>query len=404
MSEERVRERLRDLRAPDEGEAEERGWRIVRAAFGERGKHPAKGRVLRTRTSLAFAALLILIAGAFTSPGEAVGDWLRNVVRQEHKPSKQALFSLPARGRLLVSSAEGPWIVQRDGSKRLLRSYEDASWSPRGLFVAATRDRELFALDPKGTVRWSIARPGLAREPRWSPSGFRIAYLSGPSLRVVAGDGSGDRRLRRKVARVAPAWRPGKRHLVAFADAAGRVHVVDVDSGDSLWRSDAGDAVSQLAWSSDARRLLVVSQTSVRMLDARGRSVASYAIPAGTRVERIAPVPSGRSFAIVLHDPAENRSEAVLGRLAKENGSDRSLGRVLFSGVGRFSDLTWSPDGRWLLLAWQGADQWLLIDTRAVGGSSVGKLIAVSNVSRQFNPGSEGRAAFPTLGGWCCPP
>jgi hypothetical protein len=73
--------------------------------------------------------------------------------------------------------------------------------------------------------------------------------------------------------------------------------------------------------------------------------------------------------------------------------------RRIFSGLGRFSALTWSPNGRWLLLAWRDADQWLFIRSAAVQ-----RVEAVSNISLQFNPGARHQPAFPDLGGWCCPP
>jgi len=67
--------------------------------------------------------------------------------------------------------------------------------------------------------------------------------------------------------------------------------------------------------------------------------------------------------------------------------------------VGRISSLAWSPNGRWLLLAWRDADQWLFIRSAAVR-----RVQAVSNISRQFNPGARREPVFPDLGGWCCPP
>ena len=74
--------------------------------------------------------------------------------------AKPALRSLPAAGELLVESEQGPWIVREDGSKRLLGDYEEASWSqPRGLYVAATDGRTLLAVEPDGTVRWTITAP-----------------------------------------------------------------------------------------------------------------------------------------------------------------------------------------------------------------------------------------------------
>ena len=155
--------------------------------------------------------------------------------------AQPALFSLPTGGRLLVESSEGPWIVQADGSRRLLGRYREASWSPFGRFVVAARANELAALEPDGDVRWSLARPNV-RFPRWAGTltDTRIAYLSGSSLRVVAGDGTGDRLLRRVVAARPPVWLPGEGFQLAYTDLGGKTVVVDADTGRALSRTAGG--------------------------------------------------------------------------------------------------------------------------------------------------------------------
>src|SRR5439155_19771313 len=111
--------------------------------------------------------------------------------------SNSTVVTLPAHRRRLVTSNEVPRVIGAVGSKRQLGAYDAASCSPHGLFVAASRGQELFALDPGGHVHWSIARPRPVLGARWSPDGFRIAYRSGGALRLVAGDGTGDRLLLR---------------------------------------------------------------------------------------------------------------------------------------------------------------------------------------------------------------
>ena len=103
--------------------------------------------------------------------------------------------------------------------------------------AVAAGDR-LAAVDPHGTVRWALARPAVS-DPRWySPSGYRVAYLSAGTLRVVDGDGTGDRLLATGVAHVAPAWRPGQPlgpFELAYVTARGRVVVRDGDTGKVVW-------------------------------------------------------------------------------------------------------------------------------------------------------------------------
>jgi len=208
--------------------AEERAWQVVRAAYEERVPAPRARRAWRPVLVLAAAAV---VAGAVASPpGQAVLDSIREAVGVER--AQPALFSLPAAGRLLVESADGVWVVHADGSKRRLGDWREASWSPFGRFVVVARANELAAVEPDGDVHWSIARPSV-RFPRWAGdrTDTRIAYLSGTSLRVVAGDGTNDRLLRQNVAAVRPVWLQGDGFQLAYTDRAGRTAVVDADTG-----------------------------------------------------------------------------------------------------------------------------------------------------------------------------
>jgi hypothetical protein len=182
------------------------------------------------------AAVVVAAAGLLSPPGRAVLDEIREVVGVEQ--SQPALFSLPAPGQLLVTADSGAWIVERDGSKRLLGRYEEASWSPFGRFVVASRRNELAALTPKGEVRWTLARPDV-RFPRWggTRTDTRIAYFSRGELRVVGGDGRGDRLLDAEAALRAPAWLPGAGHRLAYARPDGSVRIVAADTGTVLDRA-----------------------------------------------------------------------------------------------------------------------------------------------------------------------
>jgi len=222
-----VKQSLERIQIPDEHEARERSWAVVSAAFAEREPQP---RRRSWRPVAAVALAVVVLAGLLSPPGRAVLDGIRQVVGV--KESAPALFSLPAPGRLLVTAGSGVWIVDENGSKRLLGDYREASWSPFGRFVVAARANELAALAADGTVRWSLARPDV-RLPRWggSRTDTRIAYLSRGQLRVVGGDGKGDRLLDAQIAERAPVWLPGGGHRLAYARRDGSVRVVDVDTG-----------------------------------------------------------------------------------------------------------------------------------------------------------------------------
>ena len=390
--ERRVQELLRESDAPDARAAEERAWGVVRRAFEQRRSARPSALRVRSRLALALAALLALGLIALSPAGAEVADWIGDAFDPGRKDARPALAALPAPGRLLVTSERGPWIVHGDGSKRRLGDYDDAAWSPRGLFVVVTSGRQLVAVEPGGAPRWSLARNATVRSPAWSPDGFRIAYLSARTARVVAGDGTGDRRLARRAAGPAPAWRPGAEHVVAFSDPEGRIVTAQADSAHRLSRSAPGPLPFRLAWTADGRRLLAMAPGAVRLLDRRGRLLGRIAAPPGAANQALAIHPSGHSVALSRHFAGARRSEVVSERLAPNGRRGK-----LFTGDGRFSDLAWSPNGRWLLIGWKEADQWLFLRSAAVK-----RIVAVSSISRQFNPAGDGGRAFPRVSGWCC--
>ena len=386
-----LRERLRELEPPEAGAAERRAWELVAAAHAERA--PRRARRRGRWLAAAAAVLGVTAVTAFTPAGAAVGDWMSDVVNPGRKDARPALGPLPAEGRLLVSSPAGAWVVQPGGGARRLGDYGEASWSPHGLFVVATRGRQLVALEPGGAPRWTLSLDAPATRPAWSPGdGYRIAYLSGGALRVVAGDGTGDRLLDGAAADVSPAWRPrGPHHVVAYARSGGRVALADADDGRRLGRSIPGIRPTALAWTPKGRRLVAMAPGWVWVLDAALRNRGRTAMPTGTVAQAMAVHPGGRSVAVIRRVPG-GRSEVVSIPLRGPGGQ-----RTLFAGQGSFSDLAWSPDGRWLLVAWPEADQWLFIRSNRVR-----RIDAVRDIRRQFDPGGTGAGAFPRLGGWCC--
>jgi len=211
-------------RAPGEQEAVERTWAVVRAAYASR--EPVAWPRRHARPLVAGALVAAVVAAALSPPGRSVVHSIRKAVGVEH--AEPALFSLPAPGQLLVTSREGAWLVRADGSKRLLGRYRDAAFSPHGLFIAGTRANQLVVVDPKGEVRWTLARPA-PRYPAWTGTrtDTRIAYLAGGRLRIVAGDGTGDHAVAR-AALVQPLWKPGR--VVVYANG-GHTLAYDARSG-----------------------------------------------------------------------------------------------------------------------------------------------------------------------------
>jgi dipeptidyl aminopeptidase/acylaminoacyl peptidase len=378
-----VKRELERIDIPGEHDARERTWAVVQAAFAE--QQPVVHRTRRLRPALALAAVLAVVAAALSPPGRAVLDEIREVVGVER--AQPALFSLPAPGRLLVSSDAGVWIVQQDGSRRLLGEYREASWSPFGRFVVAAGENELAALELDGTVRWTLPRRDV-HSPRWAgtETDTRIAYFDRTGLRIVAGDSTGDRLLVPRAKGLA-AWRPpGPGRVIAHASAT-EVRVLDVDTGRTLWRAPRGPAAppTSISWSSDGRRLLVLSPRVLLIYDRRGRPLYELG-PGAAPVRNAALAPTENAVAIVQE--AGGRSQTWLVPRVRP---DASAARRVFAGAGSLAEISWSPDGRWLLLSWPTADQWVFV--RADGGG----IRAVSNISEQFRS-----RPFPRIEGWCC--
>jgi hypothetical protein len=293
-----------------------------------------------------------------------------------------------------VLSASGPWVVHEDGSKRLLGDYEDAAWSPRGLFVVATQGGRLITIDPDSAdVRWSLSRPERVADPRWSGGGLdtRIAYRAGSSLHVVAGDGAPDSVLANDVLPVAPAWRPDS-HVLAYAGGDEHIHVVDVDSRRELWRTPRIEGIRQILY--DEKRVLAVTAREIWVFGPHRRALFER-VPRGHTILSVALVPvNGVVFAD--YDEAADATELVVPTCTT-TGACRLIPDIHpYRGAGRVSDLTSSPDGRWFAATSSNADQFLFFRRLP----RLGKVVSVSDVTREFGPSGNGAESFPRLAGW----
>ncbi len=380
--------RLRDFSAPGEAEARARSRSVAAAAFADREPQPRRSRL---RLIPAVAALVaVVVAIAVSAPGDAVADWLRELVRSERPTPGRApaLTALPAPGRLLVTGPGGAWVVQSDGSSRRLGPYEDASWSPRGLFVAVTRGRSLSAVEPGGAPRWTLARAVPVSQPVWAPSGFRVAYRAGGTIRVVAGDGSGDRLLASRAGAVSPAWKPDRaRHRLAFADRHGRIELRDADTGRRLWRSAGGAAPVDLEWVAGGRSLAVLRGDELELLDGAGRV---------RRAERL----PGRAVSGAERPGRTDLAVSVAGRdgigrvlLLRVRGTPPPP-RTLLAAPGAIGEVAFSPDAKTVLAVRPGVGEWMFLPVER------GRARAIGGVARHFDPRMGRPRGMPAVSGW----
>ena len=343
----------------------------MRAAFeaehaGARDRRPRRPRRWRAFVATALVAL-VGAAGvaAASAPRSDVGRFVRGVLGVGEPHARAALVHVPGGGRLLVAAGDSAWVVATDGAKRRLGAYAGASWSPHGKFAVVWRGRELTAVEPSGAVRWSLPAPAAVADARWAPGdGFLVAYRSGDALRLVAGDGTGDRRLAASRAGVAPAWRRDATHTLAYADARGRVTVVDADTGERRWRGAPLAGVRELLWSASGERLLAVTARRLVLYGAGG-TLLVVAGAAGRHARRarglVAARDAGRARPL-------GRALRVAERGRRARLRARAERAAAVHRLGRFGAPAWSPDGRWLLVPWPAADQWLFLPVGAGGG------------------------------------
>jgi hypothetical protein len=388
--ERRVRSELHAARPPRADAAERRAWHVVRAAHAARSPAPIHRRAARLALAATAAAAVLAVAAALTPAGAKVGNWIDDVVGPAPEATHSTLSSLPVAGRLLVVADGGAWLVHDDGARRPLGSFEDVSWSPGGLFVAAAHGHELVALDPLGHERWSRPATGPVSVPRWSPDGYRIAYRSGTDLRVATGDDSDDWLLAHGTGGAPPAWAPRPQpaeQVLAFA-AGSRVRIVAVDTRRVGGETPPGPRPLEIWWALGGRRLLTVTPGSVRIHGPRGRLLRVVGLAPGWAATGSAVAPDGRRLGVVAR---RGSSSALLVVRLDRAAPPRSL----LSTRGPFEGLAWSIDGSLLVLGLPEADQWLFVHAR-------GGFESVRHMRERFEGGvAPRRGAFPRPAGWC---
>ncbi len=393
----RARDALAQIETPDEHRAEERARRVVAEAFATREAGPAPSRRIALRGAAVLAAAGLIAGLALTPAGADVREWIADRVKLGEEQAEPRIGSLPAPGNVLVEAPSGAWLVRDDGSRRRLGAYDHASWSPQGRFVAVATGSELRAVDAVGDFRWSIESPKRIDAVDWSEDeGFRVAYLAGDQIRVVAGDGTGDRFLLGPARGVRPVWRPETDdthavHQLTYVDGSNRVALIDADTEEVLWRTEPySRPIHSLEWSEDGERLLVAAGDFATLGDARGNALLKG--PVATGVESAAISPAGDAVAVVSASPGGDE----LALVSASGRSKRLYSTGKESAKARFGPPVFSPDGEWILLPWPEADQWLFVnvDDRRV--------TAVADITRQFDSDDKGDGGFPEVAGWCC--
>jgi hypothetical protein len=407
---------LREAPIPRDPAAEARGLDL---ALDRHARRRPPRRSPLPRLTAVLAVVLALGALLLTPAWAAVRDWVGGAFESTpaHGPPT-GLGTIPGGGRLLVQTSAGAWIVEPGGARHLLGGYQEASWSPHGLFLATVSGERVSAVAPDGEPHWTIHASAPVADPRWSPSGELVAYRSGPGLRVVAGDGSEDRALDESVAPVAPAWDPRGRPDLAYVDARGALRVLDSVTGHAAATVTALPGIRDLEWADGSTGRAgrdsaggkagavggVLLEVSARRLRVRAVALGSaghgrlghpreLSVGSGETV-RAAPLsPYGRSAAALLArrgDAAPRVVRTDLVVFSTATGAGRRLGSV----PGRLTEVAWSPRGNRLLVAWPTFDEWLFVPPHFAEGK------AMTGIAAAFR--TPAGAPFPTVSGWCC--
>jgi TolB protein len=122
-------------------------------------------------------------------------------------------------------------------------------------FVRAPFYDTLFVANPEnGVVEQRIALPVRAVRVRLSPSGDRLAMVSGGVLWVMSSDVSGARQIVSNVLNIA--WSPDGKRLAYVRGSPQELHLIDVDgSNDTVIPGAVPGGFEGLAWSPDGGRI-----------------------------------------------------------------------------------------------------------------------------------------------------
>ena len=387
MTERELRELLRDAPLGLDPRSEQRAWHVVRSAYQPRPARRSRWTVRRQLVAVATVALVAILAlGMVTAPRQAVARWLRDAFGLTASPhTTRGLGGLPGGGRLLVETTNGSWLVTADGSRRDLGTYTGVAWSPHSLYLVAWRGAQLATLSLTGVHQWELTAPGVVSAARWSPDGYRIAFLADNALDVVAGDGSGRHTRSNAAAPVPPAWQPrtGSVHRLTFVTSAGAIDQIDADTGASIWTARPAEPARELLWSSGGETLLVLGAHELSEYTSAGRLVTRVRL-GGVTIESAA-FTSPRKFALVIH-PTAGRPDSI----ELLNTGSNPAPKILYTGLERLSDLDASPNHQWLIATSPSADQWIFIRIH-----SPARLLASTSITDTFRPPAGGTEDVP---------
>ena len=141
-------------------------------------------------------------------------------------------------------------------------------WSPDGqrlVYVSVRENRQvIFTMRPDGSELKQLTASGVQNsEPAWSPDGRRIAFRSerngSPEIFVMNADGSDQRALTSGIRAVYPEWSPDGSKILFTGTVNNRanIHVMNADGTGQRQLTESATGNSRLAfWSPDGRQIV----------------------------------------------------------------------------------------------------------------------------------------------------
>ena len=329
-----------------------------RAALDALPPPPARHR---PRWLLPAAATLgaVAVAGAALAATDRLDVRIGEPAAQERPATPAA----PASGAALVpEGSEGLalvaggrlWLGARSGLGVQGLAVSTAELSPNALYAAVGIGRALVAIAPDGRRAWSHPTAGPVVAAAWAPNPIVVAYVvrrgDGHELRVIEGDGDGDRLVDDDVAPLRPSWRADTQAL-AYVDAGGQARVAGYPSLATRTVAAPAAGVAAVAYAPEGDRLALATAGAGFAVSVRRGGAPAPWVPLGAPRVTLAALAWGSPLDLLVagDDPRPRVPDRIWSLIDSGGGVGKPAGTA--HGAAPAAALAPIGDGRRLAVA-----------------------------------------------------